>query len=245
VLSIAQSLQRHHDERHIDKVKDNTTDITEFSDGLLVVVNPHDNPLTGRRRTTKFDPKWAGPYRIVSHDGNTYRLKDLIMEDTFIDRHIRDLKPFRFDPRYTKPIDVVARERQEMFVEEIVAHTGDPTKMKEMTFRVRWLGFGQDRDTYEPWTALESNTLLHRYLLNNDMGKLIRGFVTYTTPEYRVGNGNEKEKGGKGATVAGHGDGVRNRLRRAFPRLAQAERFFSGTSPQRCVLLNGHKTFFF
>jgi transposase InsO family protein len=171
VLSIAQSLQRHHDERHIDKVKD--TDITEFSDGSLVVVKPHDNPLTGRRPTTKFDPKWAGPYRIVSHDGNTYRLKDLIMEDTFIDRHIRDLKPFRFDPRYTKPIDVVARERQEMFVEEIVAHTGDPTKKKEMTFRVRWLGFGQDRDTYEPWTALESNTLLHRYLLNNDMGKLI------------------------------------------------------------------------
>ena len=60
-----------------------------------------------------------GPYRIVSHDGNTYRLKDLIMEVTFLDRHIGDLKPFRFDPRYTKPIDVIARERQEMFMEEI------------------------------------------------------------------------------------------------------------------------------
>jgi hypothetical protein len=37
-LPIAQSLQRHHDERHIDKVED--TDITEFSDGSLVVVKP-------------------------------------------------------------------------------------------------------------------------------------------------------------------------------------------------------------
>jgi 3-methyladenine DNA glycosylase AlkC len=47
----------------------------------------------------------------------------------------RDLKPFRFDPRYTQPIDVVARERREMFVEEIIAHTSDPEK-KDMTFRV-------------------------------------------------------------------------------------------------------------
>jgi hypothetical protein len=36
----------------------------------------------------------------------------LIVADTFIDRLIRDLKPFRFDPRYTQPIDVVARERR-------------------------------------------------------------------------------------------------------------------------------------
>jgi hypothetical protein len=46
--------------------------------------------------------------------------------DTFIDRHIRDLKPFRFDPRYTQPFDVVACERRAMFAEEIIVHTGDP-----------------------------------------------------------------------------------------------------------------------
>jgi hypothetical protein len=56
-----------------------------------------------------------------------YKLKDLVVADTFIDRHMRDnLKPSRFDPRYTQPTDVVARERREMFVEEIIAHTGDP-----------------------------------------------------------------------------------------------------------------------
>jgi hypothetical protein len=110
----------------------------------MMVVKPHDNPLSGRRPATKFDPKWAGPYEIVSHSGNTYKLKDLVVADTFIDRHIRD-------PRYTQPIDVVARERREMFVEEIIAHTGDPDKKKDMTtFRVRWLGFAPDRDTYEP-----------------------------------------------------------------------------------------------
>jgi hypothetical protein len=93
--------------------------------------------------------------------------------DTFIDRHIRDLKPFRFDPRYTQSIAVVARERREMFVEEIIAHTGDPDKKKDMTFRVRWLGFDPDRDTYEPWSSLDSNTILHRYRIDDGMQKLI------------------------------------------------------------------------
>ena len=51
------------------------------------------------------------------------------MADTFIDHHIRD-------PRYTQPTDVVARERSEMFVVEIIAHTGNPDKKKGMTFRV-------------------------------------------------------------------------------------------------------------
>jgi hypothetical protein len=172
VLSVAQSLQRRHDDRHIKEVQ--PSEVTELTDGSLVVVNPHDNPLSGRRPATKFDPKWAGPYEIVSHSGNTYKLKDLIVADTFIDRHIRDLKPFRFDPRYTQPIDVVARERREMFVGEIIAHTGDPDKKKDMTFRVRWLWFAPDRDTYEPWSSLDSNTILHRYLINNNgMQKLI------------------------------------------------------------------------
>jgi hypothetical protein len=42
-----------------------------------------------------------------------------------------------------------------------------------MTFRVRWLGFAPDRDTYEPWSSLDSNTILHRYLIDNGMQKLI------------------------------------------------------------------------
>jgi hypothetical protein len=150
------------------------SEVTELTDGSLVVVKSHDNPLSGRRPATKFDPKWAGPYEIVSHSGNTYKFKDLIVvADTFIDRHIRDLKPFRFDPRYRQPTDVVARERREMFVEEIIAYTGDPDQKKDMTFRVRWLGFAPDRDTYEPWSSLDSNTILHRYLIDNGMQKLI------------------------------------------------------------------------
>ena len=171
VLSVARSLQKTHDENHIRRV--DPGDITEFADGTFVVAKPHDNPLSGRRPTTKFDPKWAGPYQVVSHRDNTYRLRDLVVSDTYIERHIRDLKPFRFDPRYTDPIDVVARERQELFVDEIISHQGDPEDKRNMSFRVRWLGFGPDRDTYEPWSALDSNTLLHKYLIDHGLHALI------------------------------------------------------------------------
>jgi hypothetical protein len=68
VLSVAQSLQRRHDDRHIKEVQ--PSEILELTDGSHVVVKPHDNPLSGRRPATKFDLKWAGPYEIVSHSGN-------------------------------------------------------------------------------------------------------------------------------------------------------------------------------
>jgi hypothetical protein len=56
--TLAQSLQRRHDDRHIKEVQ--PSEITELTDGSLVVVKPHDNPLSGRRPATKFDLKWAG-----------------------------------------------------------------------------------------------------------------------------------------------------------------------------------------
>jgi transposase InsO family protein len=55
VLSVAQSLQRRHDDRHIKEVQ--PSEVAEFTDGSLVVVKPHDNPLSGRRPATKLDLK--------------------------------------------------------------------------------------------------------------------------------------------------------------------------------------------
>lgn len=191
-LSVARSLQRQHDEQHMQSVDPKS--FTDFEDGTLVVVKPHDNPLSGRRPTTKFDPKWSGPYEIVSHTGNTYKLKDLIISDTVIERHIRDLKPFRFNPLYTDPIDVIARERQEMFVEEIMSHNGDPDDKTNMTFRVRWLGFGPDRETYEPWGNLKSNTLLHKYLIDKNLQNLIPTSFHQMYPDVFI---NTRSKGGK------------------------------------------------
>ncbi len=43
-----------------------TKDITVFDVGQLVLVQPHDNPLSGRRPKDKLSTYWSGPYEVVS-----------------------------------------------------------------------------------------------------------------------------------------------------------------------------------
>ena len=42
-----------------------------------------------------------------------------------------------------------------------------------MDFLVRWLGYDETEDLWLPWSALRNNTVLHQYLRDNNMEKLI------------------------------------------------------------------------
>ena len=42
-----------------------------------------------------------------------------------------------------------------------------------MKFRVRWLGYDETHDTWEPWDHLRHNAKLHEYLRANKMKRLI------------------------------------------------------------------------
>ena len=45
-------------------------------------------------------------------------------------------------------------------------------KRKEIEFKVRWLGYGPEGDTWELYSRLRSNALLHDYLR---AGELVHG----------------------------------------------------------------------
>jgi hypothetical protein len=109
VVSVASSLQKGHEDDHLKSVK--VDKITKFPVGSYVLTRPYDNPLTGcRRPKTKLDLKWSGPFEVVSVEENAYTtLRDLTMTETFVKRHVVDLKEFKFDPRRTDPVDVALR----------------------------------------------------------------------------------------------------------------------------------------
>ena len=76
----------------------------------------------------------------------------------------------------TNPIDVARRDRMEFFVESILDHRGNLSRMKEIEFLVRWLNFN---DSY---ANFRDNQRLHVYLLEKNLQRLIPKKFRWISP---------------------------------------------------------------
>ncbi len=55
-------------------------------------------------------------------------------------------------------------DQDEFVIERIMEHKGDLSKKSTLRFRVRWLGYQESDDTWEPWSNLSKTEALHAYL---------------------------------------------------------------------------------
>ena len=78
-----------------------------------------------------------------------YTIEDLV-SGKHITTHIHNPDP-------TSPLTVAQHNEQEFVVESIISHRGNHNKRSTMEFKVRWAGFGESCDTWEPYK-------LHDYL---------------------------------------------------------------------------------
>ena len=82
----------------------------------------------------------------------------------------------------------MANVRDEYFVEKILAHRGDIGRLKTLTFHVKWRGYDESFNSWEPWKNLRETEQLHRYLIANGMQRLIPAkFRDNTYPELGAG----------------------------------------------------------
>jgi hypothetical protein len=91
---------------------------------------------------------------------------------------------FHFDPDRTNPQEVAAHDEDEFIVEAILSHEGDFKKKSTLWFTVRWLGYGPEFDSREPWKNVMHVDKLHDYLRSQGQAKLIpkQPKVTRTSP---------------------------------------------------------------
>lgn len=171
VLQASAELQQAELERHLQSVSPDK--VTTFANGTWVLVLPHNNPLSGRRRSgDKLSGFWEGPMRVVSHEGNAYTLHDTV-EDKHVNRHVMELKPFLFDPLYTKPEEVARIDRREFLIERIVERRGDVSRKGSLWFRVRWAGYSEAYDLWLPWRSVLHTAQLRQYLDEQGLLRLL------------------------------------------------------------------------
>jgi hypothetical protein len=118
----------------------------------------------------------------VEREGSKYKVLDLITNKHKM-YHVTQLKPFQYDPLRTDPTDIARRDHLEFFVEKIISFKGDIRKVTTLTFLVKWLGYDDTHNTFEPWKSLMNNEHLHEFLIQHNLRNLIprKYLLNYST----------------------------------------------------------------
>ena len=163
LLQVAQAHQ-HQSDSHL--LVEYDPRITEYPIHSYVLFTP---PVG---RGNKLLPKHRGPFQVMDKTDSIYIIEDLVSGKR-ITTHIHNLRPFIYDPIRTNPLTVAQHNEQEFIVESILGHRGNRNRRSTLQFNVRWSGFDESSDSWEPYKALMHVDKLHDYLRANAMKTLI------------------------------------------------------------------------
>jgi hypothetical protein len=173
IIHLAQKHQIGKDQAHIFKKSEAVTIPTEYTIGSYVLL---EYPTGGLRRgpPNKLMPFLEGPFKVVNQYGTRYTLQNLLNGETR-DVHVSRIRPYlnTSDTSLEKMRSIAVRDHHEFVVDTVLEHTGDPKKKSDLSFKVRWQGYTDEHDSWEPWKNLRLVDKLHDYLRNNGMAKLV------------------------------------------------------------------------
>jgi hypothetical protein len=172
VVNLARSHQIGKDQAHLFQKLQTAPHPTEYSIGSYVLLEYPSNALR-RGPPNKLMPFLEGPLKVVNTYGTRYSLQNLINGETR-DVHVSRIRPFLSSDTSLDNMRAVAiRDHHEYVVEKILEHIGDPKRRSTLEFKVRWQGYSEEHDSWEPWKNLRLVDKLHDYLRENNLSKLI------------------------------------------------------------------------
>jgi hypothetical protein len=164
IILIARENQNTAQLKHI---QDNTPEVTPiiFQPNEYVMCE-YPTSSFGKQPPNKLLLPTRGPFRVINYDvkSRKYTLQHLNTNRTFTTDPSKVHK-FNFDPHRTDPADIALRDKQEFYVQAIHGTRGLPQRRKTLQFLVQWEGY--EERTWEPWSHLRNNIVLHRYLINH------------------------------------------------------------------------------
>ena len=144
----------------------------DFVIGSFVLVSYPDNSLGKGRPPHKLMMPQKGPFEVVAKLRGIYSLRDLSTNIVApFNAHL--LRPYNFDPEHDNPREVALHDKQEFDVESILSHDGDLNKTTALQFLVKWKGYDQSHNSWEPWKELRDNPALFKYFRDRNLERFI------------------------------------------------------------------------
>ena len=171
IIRVALTTQIHYDRLHMTNRHTSYENITEYPVNSYVLVEYPTNAYS-RGEPTKFHSHWRGPMKVVSNTGMEYKLLNLVT-NIVETHHIKRVKPYEYDERELTPEDIALKDNQYFLVAQILAHKGNIKQKSTLRFKVKWANYGEEGNTWEPWNTLRNNLVLHQYLREKKLDKLI------------------------------------------------------------------------
>ena len=186
IIETAQRNQLQTDEAQLQrkggKKQTNRSKVKSFAVSSLVLAEYPPGLGNARRPPTKFHTKYQGPLKVVEVNGDMYTLQNLVTTK-LSDHHISTLIPFKQNFHNCDPVEIALRDTNEFYIDKIVAFRGNPAKKSTMEFKVHWLGYGDQHDTWEPWRNVSTKDALHDFLRKEHLAHLIpKKFAQSTEP---------------------------------------------------------------
>ena len=81
---------------------------------------------------------------------------------------MKTLRPFHYNERTLKPLQAaVADYPWEFIVEQCISMKGEIRNRRKLEFKIRWAGYDESNDTWEPWDHVKNNDAVQLYLYNH------------------------------------------------------------------------------
>ncbi len=150
-----------------DRIGNYPPERTEFPIGSYVLLRP--KPDAKFSTADKLHTPLKGPFKVVGHDRNTYQIQNLTTNKVIPSVNIQRLQPFYVNEVEDDPKDIANRDSDSFIIERVISHSPPkPSRVTELCFRVKWLGYDNDDDnTTECWMGnpdLKINKVILRYM---------------------------------------------------------------------------------
>lgn len=153
LIDFARQHQQQQVDAYLAKSPDNPASFQEGDHVLLAYP---------QRPPTKLHSRWRGPYVVTDHlRDNAYRIQNLV-DFTFIEAHYDRLRLYNPD-NVLDPSVVATWDTEEFDIDFIVRHQGSTKRKSTLRFLVRWLNYGEESDTWEPYASIRNTIALANY----------------------------------------------------------------------------------
>jgi hypothetical protein len=134
---------------------------TTYNAGDLVLLKPG-----AREKYSKLQPRWLGPMAVVGMVESEYQLQDLNTHKIKL-VHPERLKIYVPDA-VNEAANVATWDGDETMLDKIVAHKSALTPAR-WKFQCRWVDYGSDQDTWEPFRHVKHTEAFARYVHDHDL----------------------------------------------------------------------------